>query len=252
VSARARWLVGALSGAALVVLCGCGISNDKGPRDIAARDQPFPLVSNPQSPDTTAASGGPKVYLVSTDDSHLIGSARDAANRDDLVRALLQGPTQQDQQRGLRSFVPIGTTLVRTELDAAGVLTIRLKLAADSLGFRGADAAKGFAQLVFTVTDNPGVLGVRFVVDDQPIQPLNGDGTRVDTPVTRADYAKLAPISFPDVHTPGAVASTTTEAPTTFATTPPPTTGPPTTGPPATGPPTTPRPPAGGPPTTRR
>ena len=83
----------ASTAALLVLLTGCGITEDSQPRDVATNDRPFTLSSDESiTPETTAAPGKPKVYLVDRSD-HLVGSNRDVNSLNDLLRALLRGPT---------------------------------------------------------------------------------------------------------------------------------------------------------------
>jgi spore germination protein GerM len=51
------------------------------------------------------------------------------------------------------------------------------------------------AQLVYTATNIPGVVGVTFELSGQPVQVPAGNGQLVpaSTPVGKADYAEQAP-----------------------------------------------------------
>ena len=201
----------ALVGLALLA-AGCGVGNDARPRDIGPNEQPFPLAPTSLASPTTAPTNGQKIYLISTDGLHLAASARDADSRDNLIRSLLIGLTQKENDLGLKTFIPIGTTLAGTSISKNGILTVRLTLPADPTGLEGQNAAKAFGQLVYTATNSPDVKGVLFTVNDQEVHPFDANGKPILRPATRQDYSLLAPVSGfgPDVKTPGGVATTTT------------------------------------------
>jgi Sporulation and spore germination len=205
-------------GAALALVSGCGIRGDARPRDITDDQKLLPLASDATStPATTAAPGSPKVFLLGPDNAHLIGANRDTTTLDDLLRALLRGPTPQEFAKGFQSAIPINTGLVSTQIDAATKnLTIALELDPNST-LAGVSGPKAFAQLVYTATGNQDqVSGVSFVVNGQPIKGVSGAGIPVDGALTRADFADLAPVTASDFKPPGA-----TIAPTTTTTVPP-------------------------------
>jgi hypothetical protein len=209
--------------AVLALLSSCGIRGEARPRDITDDQKLFPLASDATStPGTTAAPGSPKVYLLGADAVHLIGANRDTTTLDDLLRALLRGPTPQEFAKGFTSAIPLNTTLVSTQTDAATkIITIALELDPNST-LAGVSGPKAFAQLVYTATANPEeVAGVSFVVNGQVIAGVGGAGVPVDHPLTRADFADLAPVTPSDFKPPGATIATTTVPPTTVAVTPP-------------------------------
>lgn len=215
-----RRVVWAIFGAAVASLAGCGIGNEASPRVIGPNEQPFVHEPTSVPSATTAPTGGPKLYLISTDNVHLVASARDVASRDDLLKALLLPLTKQDNDRGLHTFIPIGTTLAGTSI-ANGILTIRLTVPADQAGLEGANAPKAYGQLVYTATDSPDVsVGVLFIVNSQQVHPFDANGKPLTRPANRLDYALFAPVGLgADVKPPGGVATTTTAPPPTYVST---------------------------------
>lgn len=226
-----------LVAALLALLSGCAIRGEARPRDIPDDQKLFPIASDATStPGTTAKPGSRKVFLLGPDNVHLIGVNRDTSTLDDLLRALLRGPTPQEFAKGFQSAVPLNTKLVSTHTDAATKnLTIALQLDPNST-LAGVNGPKAFAQLVYTATAEPDrVSGVSFVVNGQAIKGVSGDGIPVDGALTRPDFAGMTPVTPSDFKPPGGTIATTTTAtvpPTT--TTVPPATAPATT-PPATG-----------------
>jgi hypothetical protein len=198
--------------AVLVLLSGCGIRGEARPRDITDDQKLFPLASDATSaPGTTAAPGSPKVFLLGSDNAHLVGANRDTSTLDDRLRALLRGPTPQEFAKGFTSAIPLNTGLASTQIDtASGILTIALELDPNST-LAGVSGPKAFAQLVYTATaEQDHVSGVKFIVNGQPILGVGEAGTPVDHPLTKADFGDLAPVTASDFKPPGGVATTTT------------------------------------------
>ncbi len=220
--------------AVLALVSGCGIRGEARPRDITDDQKLLPLASDATStPGTTAAPGSSKVFLIGTDGVHLRGANRETSTLDDLLRALLRGPTLQEFAKGLTSAIPPDTKLVSAVTDpATKTLTIALQLDPNST-LAGVSGPKAFAQIVYTATAEPDtVSGVKFVVNGQAITGVGESGIPVDHPLTRADFPDLAPATPPDVKPPGGTVATTTTS--TVLPTSAPATAPATT-PPATG-----------------
>jgi sporulation and spore germination protein len=218
---KARRLV--LVAAVLALVSGCGIRGEARPRDITDDQKLFPLASDATStPGTTAKPGSPKVFLLGSDNAHVVGANRDATTLDDRLRALLRGPTPQEFAKGFTSAIPINTSLVSTQIDATTrALTIALELDPNST-LAGVSGPKAFAQLVYTATaEQDQVSGVLFVVNGQAIKGVSGAGLPVEGALTRADFAGLAPVTPSDFKPPGATIATTTLPPATVAVTPP-------------------------------
>lgn len=211
-SSARRVAVGAMVLAGL--LAGCGVGNDASPRDIGANETPYTIVPTSVAPATTAPTNSPKVYMIGTDGVHLVASSRDASSRDALLVSLLGPATTQDNDRGLKTFIPIGTALEKTTI-SKGILTLYLLLPSGT-SFEGPNAQKAFAQLVFTAAQQSDVSGVLFQINGEAVQPFDATGKRLKGPATPLDYAQFAPVGLgPDIKTPGSVATTTTVTPIT-------------------------------------
>jgi spore germination protein GerM len=61
------------------------------------------------------------------------------------------------------------------------------------LGIGVQEQVAGFAQIVYTLTEIPGVQNVRIQLDGKPASVPRGDGSATTEPLTRDAYAKLAP-----------------------------------------------------------
>jgi hypothetical protein len=182
---------------ASVLLAGCGVPNDASPRSLPVDDVPFELLA-PDSTGVTsttlvAVSTEVPVYLVGTD--RLVAARRLVASPLTPLRvleALLAGATDEEGAAGLRSAITSATRLrsVRTQ---SGVVTI--DLSGDFATIGGQDQVLAMAQLVFTTTAVPGVVGIKLTLDGRPVEVPRGDGTLTQDPLKPADFAVYAPAS---------------------------------------------------------
>jgi len=196
VGAPGALLLGVLALAAMA----CGIPTATGPTPIARSDVPYHLL-DPASATTTTTAPGPaptvgvaeQIYLVAPD-GHLVAATREVAvpaSLTQLLVALLAGPTATESASGVQSF--LGDTGVQVTTDAAsGVATVHF--ATDPIQVVGPDQTLAIAQVVYTVTQQPGVTGVTFEIDGKPIEVPTAAGAQVPGPVGRADYAPQAPL----------------------------------------------------------
>jgi spore germination protein GerM len=108
------------------------------------------------------------------------------------VQALLDGPTFDEfRDRHLQSAVP-DTTELRGTTVAGSVATVDLTGDFDD----GSDVAAlrtRLAQLVFTVTAEPGIGSVRLRLDGASTAVFGASGIRTNRNLTRSDFADLAP-----------------------------------------------------------
>ncbi|MEO7459629.1 MAG: GerMN domain-containing protein [Acidimicrobiales bacterium] len=191
---------------ALVVLvaaggAGCGIAADGSPHAIASTDLPADLL-DPNPPASTTVPGSSTtasitVYLVvrQGDTTRLAPVTRevaDATRAGDRINAVLLPTSAEEQQKGLVSSIPTDTVLLDTTLVPADNELV-VNLSGALFDVQGEELANAFAQLVWTVTELPGVRQVRFKVDGQAYRAPNAEGIEQDGAVTRGDYSTLAP-----------------------------------------------------------
>ncbi len=203
-SPRRPWKALAASLVALSVIVsavGCGITADSQPDEINAADLPSDLL-DPNPPSTTTIPGSTTtasvtVYFLTRQDevTRLTPVQRDvasAARSADRIKAVLTGPSADEQQLGLISTIPTDTVLLDTTYVAAdGELIVNLSGALFDV--QGKELANAFAQLVWTMTEASDVRQVRFKVDGQAYRAPNAEGIEQDGAVTRGDYNSLAP-----------------------------------------------------------
>ena len=108
------------------------------------------------------------------------------------VRALLDGPSDEERARGLGSAVPDGTSLLGLAIDN-GVATVDLSSEYES-GGGSLSMTMRLAQLVYTLTQFPTVKKVAFELDGRPVDVFSGEGLLLDRPQTRKDYESVLPV----------------------------------------------------------
>jgi hypothetical protein len=184
--------------AAVALICtACGIPTGGTPTVIAKADLPAHLL-NPLPTPTTNPSGPPTVgvpeliYLVAPS-QHLVAVSRDVqipASLSQIVGALLEGPTRAESTNGLQSFLVSDIGLTATV--SGGIATVDFE--ASPIQVVGPDQTLGISQVVFTVTQQPGITGVAFQIAGNTIEVPTAAGAQVAGPVNRSDYAAQAPV----------------------------------------------------------
>ena len=177
----------------VVGVSACGVSTDDRASRVPNHDVPFGLLeqnsgARPSNPGGAETS----IFLVKND--RLAPTVRridPSARPQTVLRALERGPTKEEVAAGLRSALP-ETHAVDVASLAAGTVTVELDPAFTTLP--SGDQLLALAQLVFTLTARPGIGQVRFTLEGQAIEVPRADGSLVATPVSRDDYAAVAPV----------------------------------------------------------
>ncbi len=188
------WLV-----TVLVVLGACGINADRTPREITA-DQRQSLIDdppvNPARPGTSA-----RIFLLAPTEQGRTTKVR-AVGRDvpsdftEVLTALLDGLTQEDQDDGLRTAIPSGTQLRSATLVDARTLAV--DLSEEFFGASGEVLTDAVAQIVFTVQGVNSEMTVMLSVDGVAQEWPTGSGSLVSSPLSVFDYPDRNPTSQPD------------------------------------------------------
>jgi hypothetical protein len=185
---------GRLALALAVVIAGCGVPDQRHASRIADDQVPFGLlagseVAGVETTTSTIATAAPMaIFLV--DGERLLATPRSLADDDatTLLDALLAGPTEQEEQRGIRSALVDPNVVKSVELDGR---TAVIDLAASFTDTPPAEQRLALAQLTFTATEDPAVSATSFSLEGEPITVPRADGTSTEAPVSRADYATL-------------------------------------------------------------
>jgi len=192
--------------ATLVLLgaTGCGLSENSEPQAIPPENLPIGLLDpNPSSSTTLPESGATTtitVYFLTRDgDTTVLAPVErevktvDAAMPGARIAALFAQPTADEQDLGFTTSVPADTTLLRAPPQANEGDDLIIDVSSELFSVQGQDLANAFAQIVWTVSEIPGVRGVHFLRDGVDIAALDAEGTEQEGAVTMADYRSLAP-----------------------------------------------------------
>ncbi len=198
-----RRAIRALAAIATLVALGstaaCGIPTSGTPTAIAKTDVPFHLL-DPVTPTTLRPIVRPEVTVPATiflvaPSQHLKAVSRNVpvpASLSEILGALLEGPTAAESVFGLQSFLSGTTTQVRASV-SGGIATVDF-FSANPVQVVGPDQTLAIAQVVFTATEQPGVTGVLFQIDNKPIDVPTASGAQVPGPVKRSTYQPQAPL----------------------------------------------------------
>lgn len=117
------------------------------------------------------------------------------------IRALLAGPTAEEESYGLGTTIPEGTEL-RGVTVKSGTAIVDLTGEYDS-GGGTLSMTMRLAQVVYTLTQFPTIERVRFRIEGEPVTVFGGEGIVIGTPQTRANYEDVTPAIFVESPTPG-------------------------------------------------
>jgi hypothetical protein len=180
----------------MTVIAGCGIPVDSSPQAIPADEMPLAL-SEPNSagPSISRLLGSipEEVYFLGPD-AQLVARVRyllPPPTPQKMLIALDTGLSPSELDQGIQSAVPYSADLTASPV-TSGIVTVTLDASFGEL--RPGQATYEFAQIVYTVTSLPDILGVLFQYNSEIIQPEVGNGSiATNFIVHRADYAQLAP-----------------------------------------------------------
>jgi spore germination protein GerM len=177
---------------AMILLLGaCGGSRPQGSPEKLDKDAvPFGLLEEPTStvpPTTVPQREYPFVVYFMGNEGPVL-ALRTASSKPDaqtVGKALLEGPTRDEVQVGLRTSIPkraIG------RIGNVAEHTVTIDLNAPFTEVSGQAQTRALAQMVLTMTSLHGVTRVRFLLDGEPVSVPRADGTVTRAPVRRADY----------------------------------------------------------------
>jgi hypothetical protein len=101
----------------------------------------------------------------------------------DAMAALLEGPSDFEQEIGLTSAIPEGTRLLGITIED-GIASVDLSSEFTSGGGSLSMTAR-VAQVVFTMTQFAQVDAVRFLIDGETVEAIGGEGVMVEEPLGR-------------------------------------------------------------------
>ena len=134
---------------------------------------------------TVPATVNVATYFMRAEKLTVLGRQVPAATPYSALQALLAGPTANERSLGITSVIPAGTRLLGAEVKG-NEITLDMTHEFESGG--GTFAVRmALAQVVYTVTQFPGITAVRFRIDGEPRDMLSGEGIMVD-PATPEQY----------------------------------------------------------------
>lgn len=185
-----------LAVAAATALAGCGVGPQPAPEEVGV-----PL---PTAPPSGAAgdAGGDRVTVWFVRGSRLEAAERPAGRPgvDAALDALATGPTRAEVVEGLRTALSPQSLTPDRPLAPAAVVTVGVSREFTEVA--GGNQLLATAQVVFTVTEFPGVESVRIVTGGSPVEVPTDEGLTAE-PVGRDDYASVAVPEGPPAPSPG-------------------------------------------------
>jgi Sporulation and spore germination len=172
------------------VAAACGVSPDSSASRIEPTDVPFGLLDD--EPTTTSVGSGrvTNVYLLTED--RLVAVERTVPKENDLadlLEVVVSGPSEVEQSLGITSAIPAGT--VASVTSSRGIAEVDLTAAFGDV--RSREQLLALGQIVYTLTGQPGIGGVRFTLEGEEITVPLADGTLSDDPLARDDFEALQP-----------------------------------------------------------
>lgn len=156
-----------------------------------------PVVVNATTvPDQVSDRG--RIWFVR--DARLQPAYRSGVKPETLIEALLVGPTSADGL-GVSTAIPRNAALLSLSV-RGDVALVDLARGFES-GAESLSMTQRVAQIVYTVTEIPGVARVLFEIDGEPMTTLAGDGIDTSVPVGRDDFLRVKPLVLASEPRPG-------------------------------------------------
>jgi hypothetical protein len=178
----------------VVGLAGCGIPEQGSAKPVDDDGVPYRLLDQNSGGIADSGQLGARdavIYLAR--DGRLlptVRSLRPPMTLTRLVRSLGRGPTRPEVDAGIRTALPVEDTPTDVQV-ARGTAIVDLPASFTNLS--RADQVLALAQIVYTVTGQPGIGQARFTLDGTTADIPRADLSLTAEPVTRDDYLALAP-----------------------------------------------------------
>ncbi|MGN6754222.1 MAG: GerMN domain-containing protein [Intrasporangium sp.] len=146
---------------------------------------------------TTVMEGVPlsvQVYLL--EGSHLFRVTRTVPpgpGMQPTLSAISATLSPDERAQGLRTALPPSVRPLRGSITGGDIAKIEVPPGFDRLPVQ--EQINALGQIVFTITADTLATGVQLVEDDKPVAVPDASGQLQNRPVTREDYAVLAPRS---------------------------------------------------------
>ena len=180
-----------------LVLAGCGIGNDAGPRDVPQADR----IDLNASSDLVGgeATGTARIYLLAPSGSGSNTTLQPVARNvpelpTNVLDSLFSGPNTDEISKQYRTAIPSGTRLLNARPQGR---TLRVDVSKELLQVSGDDLVDALAQIVFTAGELDQVDSVQMFVEGAPQQWPAGNGELQSTPLTVYDFPGRVATSQP-------------------------------------------------------
>lgn len=185
-------------------LAACGIPTGGGPTAIAKADVPFHLLNPPTASTTTTTPSGavqPESIYLADPSQRVAPVAREVAvpsspsdTINEVLDALLDGPTAEESAAGLQSFLVTGTKPQVSTSISGTVATVDFTTPPVPAG--SPNQVLAIAQIVFTVTQRQfGINAVSIQINGQAAAVPTATGATVSGPVGQLSYLPQAPVA---------------------------------------------------------
>ncbi|WP_432488536.1 GerMN domain-containing protein [Kineococcus sp. SYSU DK018] len=167
----------------VLLLAGCGVGAQAEPTRVA-----LPAGSTPTTSGSTGGAFVLRVYFVRGNDLAAVERRADTATPQAVLDQLVVGPRRSEVASGVRTAVAPQELLATIEPPSEVVVAA----GRDFANVGGANQLLAVAQLVWTLTELPGVRTVRFTVEGARVEVPTDEGL-TSAPVGRDDYRSVHP-----------------------------------------------------------
>lgn len=168
-----------------VALAGCAVPPQTRPEQVPALAVGPPATARPQPGPTRLA-----VYFVRGDRLHAVPRTAPRWTPERALALLRDGPTEPEATAGSAS--PLGSAELAVPPGSAEPGTVAVEAGDELVALAGRRQLLAVGQLVWTLTEVPGVERVLLLIDGRPVEVPTDSGSK-GRAVTRADYASIAP-----------------------------------------------------------
>lgn len=180
---------------AILAAAGCGVPVQDAPTAVRPDAVPSELLDPSARPaDPSAEAGRATVVVQFVVKDRLVGSVRRSPGTavperlDTVLRALREGPNEDEQARGITSALPPGLQLSIVAVQGPRAV---VSLSGETDGRSATENVLAVGQIVLSLTSVPSVREVTFERDGVPVEALLADGALTTDPLTAADYSVL-------------------------------------------------------------
>ncbi len=173
----------------------CGVTVQGTPQAIAKSKVPFGLMKEVAPTTSLISSSRESLQVYMVDSGHLMAISRSVSGRVTLVEEieqLLAGPTDAESFVGITTDLPAETNIKVVRQDNSN---LQVNLTGNFASINGQDQILAIGQIVYSLTQVPGISSVSFELNGQSTEVPTANGTLVTGPVTRLDYFQLAQTS---------------------------------------------------------